>query len=787
MELKNVVALLLAGLFFAAGFAGCIGEKKSSSGADGSLEGNERETPEDASGIGGLHFRGQIPAGWDASNIILGNGALSVQLRDDSGICTFSWPYPSNYDQIDYLGANFINGTLQDSTISGDDQDTATPNMGSYIGVRVDGAISWITGEDWICEQKYLSNSTAVSVTRAENRKIGIIIEALDFVLMDSDVLVRDFKVINSGPERQIEVVYYENMNPSMKENTGGFTTIMDEMNYDYAVEYDAGLDSLMHYNPGDGASGSSYIAIGSSEKSTRHYCGVEESSTDALDVENAGGAESVDSAEGSVNAILAFDLGIVADGAESEMPIYFAISSTKETARQMLESAKGTPAATHVENTNSWWEEWSGRADLSSIPDPVIRAVVKRALITIKIHQSKETGGIVASTCRQTGYNFCWPRDTWPMVLSFDRLGYTEEVRRFIEFFRLWQEDDGHWLINGWCNGSVANANSYAVEATAILTCAPYEHYKIVGDLDWLRSMWPMMKKAADWVMAQKDPMTNMQTPSLEGDVLTPCESILGAACAYRAMRTASEVAAILGYGDDPSVPMWDARAEEMMESLDPVFWIGSEEKYAEVVQIPLFTAVDLPNPEILAIAENILEDPANGMQDLAEYLAAQPAGMAGMANGTGFTLFRDTSYGTYNGPVVTWVSEPTKMLPYNDPRVVLTGDAAWEFYEERIVDVEEFYKTVTITAYSGELWTYPYAWTNYYFAVASHTDDLARQHSETMFKFMAEHVDDTLLIPDAFAMQDGKWIPVVSPTITLSASWFVASVLEQYGIGTQ
>ncbi|MDD5502601.1 MAG: glycoside hydrolase family 15 protein, partial [Candidatus Thermoplasmatota archaeon] len=721
MTAKYVVALLLAGAFLAVALGGCIGENKKT-GTDDSLEGYIRDMPESATGVGGFHGRGQIPSGWDGANIILGNGAFSIQMRDDSGLCTVSWPYPSNYDQIDYIGLNMINGTIEDSTIySGQPY---RPNMGSYVGVRADGKISWITDGSWICTQRYLSNSTAVSLTRAENRAIGIIIEAYDFVLMDSDVLVRDFKVTNTGPARQIEVVYYENLNPTMKENKFGLQSgIPDEENYDYAVEYDSSSDSLMHYNPGDDTSESVYFAISSSEKSTRHYCGVEESSTDALDVENAGGAGQADSAEGKVNAVLAFDLGNVEDGAVSEVPIYFAVGPTKEKAQALLSAAKSIPASGHLENTNLWWEEWSGHADLSSIPDPIIRAVVKRALITIKIHQSTETGGIVASTCRQTGYNYCWPRDTWPMVLSFDRLGYTEEVRRFIEFFKLCQQDDGHWSENAWCNGSATSQTNSAVEATAILVCAPYEHYKFTGDLNWLESIWPMMKKAADWVKNQKDPMTKMQSPSYEGDVPTPCESILGAACAYRAMRTASEVAALLGHGDDPSVPLWDARADEIQNSLDPVFWIESEGKYAEVVQIPLFTAVDLPNPELVAITENILEDPSKGIEDLAEYLASQPDGIAGMfdSNGTGFTFFRDTSYGTYNGPIVTWVSEPTKLLPYNDPRVVATGDAAWDFYEDMLLNPQKFWDSITITAYSGEMWTYPLAWTNYYFAVAS------------------------------------------------------------------
>jgi len=139
---------------------------------------------------------------------------------------------------------------------------------------------------------------------------------------------------------------------------------------------------------------------------------------------------------------------------------------------------------------------------------------------------------------------------------------------------------------------------------------------------------------------------------------------------------------------------------------------------------------------------------------------------------------------YSGYNGPVVTWISEPTGMLPYDDPRVVSSADAAWNFYSNSILNSQKISKGVTICPYGGEIWTYPFAWTNYYFAVAGQKEDIAHERSELMIKFMAENLHDTLLIPDSFGMQNGEWIPVTSVTITLSTAWYIASVLEHYGV---
>ncbi len=772
--MRKIISIWAAGIMVTIAFSGVASESEYS----------PQSFTEAPACDGGFHEVLQ-PFGWDGANIIVGNGALTVDIREDTGLCTLSWPYPSNYDQLDYISFDILDGTI-DLIPEGRPY---RRNMGSFLGVKTNGTVSWLTDDSWQCHQQYLSNETAVAVTRSENREWGIIVETTDLVTINSDILVRNFKVTNIGPTRQIELVYYENLNPTMRENKFDLIrSTINEEKYDYAVEYNQDGDYLLHYNPGEGSTESVYFAIGSLNKSSRHNCGVEHTSSDALTVENKGEEYCADSAKGKVNAALAFDLGSVPDGATRELPIYFAVDSTSDGAVELLNNARGKPFQSHLDETNAYWNEWICRASLSKITCPLVKNVVKRGLITIKLHQSKETGGTVASPCRQTPYNYCWPRDTWPMVLALDRLGYTDEAEKAIEFFKMSQKADGHWSVNAWCDGRATDDDTYAVEATAILVIAPYEHYGYTGDIDWLESMWPMMKKAADWVRGRRDPITHVQSTSNEGDYFIPCESILGAACAYRAMRVASEVAQLLGYGDDQSIPLWDARADEIERSIDPVFWLESEKRYAEFVNFPV---IGLDGSlhirlELMAILKNALGNPSKGLPELLNYLSSHAESIRGLfdQDGPGTALLRNTEYSGYNGPVVTWISEPTGMLAHNDPRVVTSANAAWEFYSDAILNPRKVWEGITLTLYSGEVWTYPLAWTNYYFAAAGQSDDLSHARSELMIKFMAENLHDTLLIPDAFAMQKGRWAPVASPSITLSTSWYIASVLNNYGI---
>lgn len=728
---------------------------------------------------GGFHERLQI-LGFDGANAIIGNGALTAGIRRDSGLCILSWPYPSNHDQLDYISFDVLNGTI-------DPVPEGRPyrkNMGSFLGVRVDGAISWLTDGSWQSTQRYLSNETAVLVTQCRNEELGIAVEVTDLVLTDSDVMARDFRVTNTGPARRIELVYYENLNPTMAENKFDLIkSTINEEKYDYAVEYNQSGGNLLHYNP-EGV----YFAIGSSATPSRYHCGVEGDTSDAFDAENNGLTYDHGSAKGKTNAILAFDLGDVAHDDSRELPVYLAVGPTEHEATRLLDEARKRPFQTSVDETNAYWGEWIGRADLSGITDVLVRNVIKRGLITIKMSQSKETGGIVASPCRQTAYNYCWPRDTWPIVLSLDRLGYTDEAQRAIEFFKTSQQPDGHWTINSWCNGSATVDDSFGVEATAIMVITPYEHYRYTGDMEWLGSMWPMMRGAADWLSKNRDPITHVQQRSSEGDYFLPvCQSILGAACSCRALRVASEVARLLGY-DDPAIRSWNTRADEIERSIDPVFWLGTENRYAEFVNFPMIGldgSLHIRTEGLDALC-GVLKNPFSGLPVLFHYVSSQAKSCLRVfdRNAPGTAFLRNTEYNGYNGPIVTWISEPTKVLPYDDPRVVSSADAAWEFYSHAITDPGRISGGVTVCIYGGEIWTYPLAWTNYYFAVAGQKDPVARERSELMIRFMAENLHDTLLIPDSFGMQYGRWTPMTSVTITLSTSWYIATVLEHYGV---
>jgi GH15 family glucan-1,4-alpha-glucosidase len=87
------------------------------------------------------------------------------------------------------------------------------------------------------------------------------------------------------------------------------------------------------------------------------------------------------------------------------------------------------------LEDTVSFWEEWSARCERTGRWDEALR----RSLLTLKALTYAPTGGIVAAPTtslpewiggvRNWDYRYCWLRDATLTLLAFIRAGYVEEA----------------------------------------------------------------------------------------------------------------------------------------------------------------------------------------------------------------------------------------------------------------------------------------------------------------------------------------------------------------------
>jgi GH15 family glucan-1,4-alpha-glucosidase len=94
------------------------------------------------------------------------------------------------------------------------------------------------------------------------------------------------------------------------------------------------------------------------------------------------------------------------------------------------------------LENTQAFWEEWSGRC----VYQAAAKEVVQRSLITLKALTYWPTGGIIAAPTtslpeklggkRNWDYRFCWLRDATFTLRALMRAGYSDEAAAWQNWF---------------------------------------------------------------------------------------------------------------------------------------------------------------------------------------------------------------------------------------------------------------------------------------------------------------------------------------------------------------
>ncbi|MDH4196604.1 MAG: hypothetical protein OEW05_04280, partial [Candidatus Aminicenantes bacterium] len=147
--------------------------------------------------------------------------------------------------------------------------------------------------------------------------------------------------------------------------------------------------------------------------------------------------------------------------------------------------------------------------------------------------------------------YDNLYLRDGAYQAISLAHAGFLDEARESLEFLPRYQRENGQF----WSQAGQLDANGYAVWALA-------EYGRLSGDMNWLREMFPRLRRAVAWVETTRRTERNIMSPFFgimppapaDGENLWAGKNhILG----YdwwnlRAVQSAAEAAAALGMTDE-------------------------------------------------------------------------------------------------------------------------------------------------------------------------------------------------------------------------------------------
>ncbi len=157
-------------------------------------------------------------------------------------------------------------------------------------------------------------------------------------------------------------------------------------------------------------------------------------------------------------------------------------------------------------------WQVWQEKlvSPSSSLSDSNIYRVSAAVLRT---HESKRfPGGLIASLSIPWGFNkgdedlggyhLVWPRDLVETAGGFLAIGAHNDVRRVLNYLQDTQETDGHWSQNMWMDGT-PYWNGIQMDETAFpILLVDLAFRKNALDADGLARFWPMVRKAAGFIL---------------------------------------------------------------------------------------------------------------------------------------------------------------------------------------------------------------------------------------------------------------------------------------------
>jgi len=542
------------------------------------------------------------------------NGRLAVGINREGTLTVLRYPRPSFYDQIKHR-----------ATDRGEPYMGAHPNEGAFLGLRIhaDDRTRWL--RDCRVEQRYADGFTDAVVTEYHAPLWDLRAIVRDVVAPDADVLVRDVVVDRPSDGPGASLIAFENLNLVVsKEPRNPVHDWCHEGRNDDAARYHADADAVIHAKRGIDASVEQPRAValgmGFRDDSDEHQVGGDAhepaarssgAATDAYEDARGGPLSGDDRHVGQTTGALARSLSFAptadADGRErATATVLLAGGTDREDVAGTLEAARGRDPTAVRREKRSWIEGLLGDPPMPDTNDETVRALSRRALVTLVTNRDRETGAIVASIATQSPYALDWPRDGAFFNHVLQTLGLTDWVtgrNRWYADLQYRDGDDrdrgyvdtppGNWAMNYYADGIVGGPIPYEIDGTGYAVWTLYQGYAATGDRAYLESVYPAIRRAAAFLCRHRDPDTGLHAPAYEDDNVLHSQSIVGAGPVVLGLAAAATAARELGH--ETEADRYERRRGELLEAIHTHLWepdIGayceSNQQYARLRSLP-------------------------------------------------------------------------------------------------------------------------------------------------------------------------------------------------------
>jgi len=454
------------------------------------------------------------------------------------------------------------------------------------FGVWTGGEFSWIDGDGWRRELRYLPE-TLVTAVKLTNETLGLEIVSNDSVVSHQNIFLRRVRVKNlQDAPREVRIFLHQDFR--ILENKVGDTAF-----------YEPETLSLVHYK------GNRYFLINTEPHFDQFTTGrkafqAEEGTWhDAED----GSLSGVAITEGSVDSTIGVSLNIAANS-EREFFYWIAAGTSHEEVSELNKHVKDNFPANVLAQTENYWRAWVNKNDIHfDHLSPEIVELYKRSLLIVRT-QIDSDGAIIAAndsdvTIRATDhYSYLWTRDGAFVAQALDLAGYASLTRSFFDLCRRIVHRDGYFLqkygpdgavASGWHASWDVNAKAALIpiqeDETSLVLWALWRHYDEFRDIEFaLRLYRPLILKCADFMVRFRDEETKLPLPSWnlwedrKGVHTFTCASVVGG------LRAAAKFARL--FNETARVEKYETAADEIVAAMREHLYSESAGRFLRALQ---------------------------------------------------------------------------------------------------------------------------------------------------------------------------------------------------------
>ena len=210
-------------------------------------------------------------------------------------------------------------------------------------------------------------------------------------------------------------------------------------------------------------------------------------------------------------NVALTGEIDLVTCNGEFTLALGFGLTPAEASLRARISLDDGFESACDAYIKE--WRDWQKKL----LPPPSsldANNLYRTSAAVLRTHEAKRfPGGMIASLSipwgfnkgddDMGGYHLVWPRDLVETAGGLLAIGAYDEVCRVLYYLQGTQEEDGHWPQNMWMDGFSYWGGIQMDETAFPILLVDLAHREGVLENEELTRLWPMVRKAAGFLLA--------------------------------------------------------------------------------------------------------------------------------------------------------------------------------------------------------------------------------------------------------------------------------------------